>query len=161
MFVDAMCIPKNAKNPDLAREYINFMLSEEAAVANAIYIGYASPNKLVRENEDYIDEMGEDAVEILYGSAESINADYHFDPTYHDYASPELEQYVFGLWEELKTENSTELWVHITACLIVAALIGWFGYSFYLRKARSRHYRLRDKERALLRRAQAATKQDS
>ena len=65
-FVDAMCIPKSARYPDLAKEYINFMLSEEAAVANAIYIGYASPNRLVKESEEYLDEMGEEAYDILY-----------------------------------------------------------------------------------------------
>ena len=52
-FVDAMCIPKATKNQELAEIYINFMLSEEAAVANAVYIGYASPNTAVTENEEY------------------------------------------------------------------------------------------------------------
>jgi spermidine/putrescine transport system substrate-binding protein len=79
VFVDAMCIPKNAKNKEIAKEYINFMLSEEAAIANALYIGYASPNSLVYESEDYIDEMGEEAIEVLYSDVD-VNENYAFDP---------------------------------------------------------------------------------
>ncbi len=43
-FVDAMCIPKNAENPELAEMFINFMLEPEVGVSNSEYIGYASPN---------------------------------------------------------------------------------------------------------------------
>jgi spermidine/putrescine transport system substrate-binding protein len=50
-FVDAFCIPKTSKNPELAHEYINYMIGVEAATANALYIGYASPNKEVVESE--------------------------------------------------------------------------------------------------------------
>jgi hypothetical protein len=57
VFVDAMCIPKSSKNKEVAKEYINFMLSEEAAVANAIYNGYASPNTLVQNSEEYREEI--------------------------------------------------------------------------------------------------------
>ncbi len=44
MFVDAMCIPKGAKNKKEAEAYINFMCSTEAALANAEYIGYSTPH---------------------------------------------------------------------------------------------------------------------
>ena len=37
IFVDAMCIPKGSRHKDVAEAYINFMLSEEIAVANAEY----------------------------------------------------------------------------------------------------------------------------
>lgn len=63
IFADAMCIPSSAENVDLAHEYINFMLSEEAAVANAEYIYYASPNKAVIENEGYQINMGKYEIE--------------------------------------------------------------------------------------------------
>ena len=43
-FVDAMCIPKNSENPELAELFINFMLEPEVGVSNSEYIGYASPN---------------------------------------------------------------------------------------------------------------------
>ncbi len=150
-FVDAMCIPKNAASPDLAKEYINFMLSEEAAIANAVYIGYASPNTLVKDNEDYIDEMGEEAIEILYGSSPTeINADYNarFGTTCYKSFSPEIQAHVNTLWESLKTENSTELWVHVTAIAIVVGVVAFAVYTTIIKKRRSRDYRLRDRENA-------------
>ena len=58
IFADAMCIPTSATNTELAHAYINYMLSEEPAVANAEYIYYASPNKAVIESEDYHISMG-------------------------------------------------------------------------------------------------------
>lgn len=41
-YVDAMCIPSCAQNKELAEIFINYMLSEEPAVANAEYTYYAS-----------------------------------------------------------------------------------------------------------------------
>ena len=145
VFVDAMCIPKNAKHPELAKEFINFMLSPEPATANALYLGYASPNSLVYENPSYIEEMGEDAIEVLYSEDESR---YPFDPFYHSF-SPELLAYTNGLWENLKTENSTELWVHITSVVIVGSLLGYAIYNMCVKKKRSKDYRLRDKAKLL------------
>lgn len=147
-FVDAMCIPISSKNPNLAKEYINYMLSEEAAVANAKYIGYASPNKIVIENEEYIDYMGEDALEILYSCApDEINASYNeaFGTACYESFSPEIQAHVNTLWESLKTENSTELWVHIVSISVVASVISFAVYSTYIKKKRSAHYRLRDR----------------
>ncbi len=146
VFVDAMCIPKNAKNKEVAKEYINFMLSEEPAVANAIYTGYASPNTLVRESEIYAEEM-EDAYDILY-SDEDVNANYAHDPYYHRF-DQDIQDYTNALWEELKTQNSTELWVHITAIVIVGGLLIFATYNIYVKKMRSRDYRKRDRERLL------------
>ncbi len=150
-FVDAMCIPANARYPEVAMEYIDFMLSEEAAVANALYIGYASPNTLVRESEEYIEGIAElhpDAMSILYGkSLEEVNASYDYSPIYRSFED-DIQAYVNSLWESLKTENSTELWVHITCGVIVVGVLSLAIYSLYIRKKRSRDYRLRDKEAA-------------
>ena len=54
LYVDAMCIPKTSKNKLAAERYINFMLSEKPAIANAEYTYYASPNRLVRENAERV-----------------------------------------------------------------------------------------------------------
>ena len=51
VFVDAFCIPTSAKNPDIAMEYINFMLSPDTAIANATYLGYSSPSRYVYDPE--------------------------------------------------------------------------------------------------------------
>ena len=99
-FVDAMCIPKGCQDQELAEIFINYMLSEEPAVANAEYIYYASPNRIVYENEDYIEELGEDAMEILYPDIGD------FSELYNKYAYRSLPQemldYMNELWETLK-----------------------------------------------------------
>lgn len=49
IWTDAMCIPKNAKNPKLAHEWMNYINSKEAATENSKYVGYTSPRKDVEE----------------------------------------------------------------------------------------------------------------
>ena len=55
VWCDAMCIPANAENPLLAHEFINYMLSYDAAYDNTVTVGYASTNdevlRTVAENE--------------------------------------------------------------------------------------------------------------
>ncbi len=156
-YVDAMCIPTTSKNPDLAHEYINYMISLEAATANALYIGYASPNKAVTESDYYKDMLSVNydtdyvsAWEVLYGkSKDEANINYSHNPAYMDYYKDEgvdIQSHVNALWESLKTENSTELWVHITSITIVVGVISYATYDIYVKKKRSRDYRLRDKQ---------------
>lgn len=162
-FVDAMCIPKTSKNYDIALEYINYMIGVEAATANALYIGYASPNQAVLDS-DYYKEMLDynysiyddeenclvDAWEVLYGKTkDEANVNYPYNPAYEDYYSDEnvdIQAHVTSLWESLKTENSTELWIHITSAAIVIGVLGFAIRSTYIRKKRSKFYRDRDRE---------------
>lgn len=120
-YVDAMCIPKNSKNFDLASHYINFMCSEEIAVANAEYTYYASPLTTVIENEEYQEYMAEvhpDAMEILYGEmASSVPAQAYLNLT------PERLSMLNGLWEELKVESSIGTGIYIGCGVILGALI--------------------------------------
>ncbi len=99
-FVDAMCIPKSCQHKELAEIFINYMLSEEPAIANAEYIYYASPNALVYDSADYADELGEEAMEILYPGIEN------FSELYNEFAYRNLDTdtlgYINTLWEELK-----------------------------------------------------------
>ncbi len=99
-YVDAMCIPECAQNKELAEIFINYMLSEEAALANAEFTYYASPNSLVYENPQYIEDMGEETMEILYPEMED------FSKLYNQYAfrnlSQEMQTYLNTLWEEVK-----------------------------------------------------------
>ena len=171
-FVDAFCIPKtshndeNSPNYKAANEYINYMIGREAATANALYIGYASPNKAVVEYE-YYQEMLDynysvynedeteclvDAWEILYGkSKEEANVNYpHKNPAYENYKiSPDgvdIQTHVNELWESLKTENSTEAWIHVTSITIVVGVLGFAIQTTYVKKKRSKFYRDRDRE---------------
>ncbi len=155
-FVDAMCIPSCAKNVDVAHEYINFMLSEEPAVANAMYIGYASPNTVVRENEDYIaymEDWHEDAMSILYGDNMGLYTYEDLKDVEHDglKVSPyraianteengNLLDFTNDLWSELKTESSIEPWIIISDIVIVGALLSAFLFFFIRRKRRAKDY---------------------
>ena len=99
-FIDAMCIPTCCQNKELAEIFINYMLSPEPAIANAEFIYYASPNSAVYTDEGYIEEMGEEAMAILYPEVEDFAA------LYNEYAFRSLDEstldYVNSLWETLK-----------------------------------------------------------
>ena len=99
-FIDAMCIPSCCQNKELAEAFINYMLEEEPAIANAEYICYGCPNSLVYESEEYADDMGEEAMEILYPDLENFNTMYNRF-AYRNLA-PDMLDYVNSLWEELK-----------------------------------------------------------
>ncbi len=151
IFVDAMCIPSSSKNPDLAMEYINFMLSPEAALANASYIGYASAHSAVYSDPDYIEEMGPYIMTLLYGDANGDgvygdfgeNGTYSYDAYYHSF-TPAIQRHVNSLWEELKIYGAAELWVHITSAVLVVSILAFAVYTVVIKKRRSRDYRLRD-----------------
>ena len=99
-FIDAMCIPSCCQDQELAECFINFMLSREAAVANAEYIYYASPNRLVYEDPEYIEDMGEDTMDILYPGIDSFRDEYNRS-AYRNLDQDTLT-FVNSLWETLK-----------------------------------------------------------
>lgn len=99
-YVDAMCIPSCCEHKELAEIFINYMASEEPAVANAEYTYYASPNRLVYENEGYIEEMGSEAIDILYKYAGNFAENYEVN-AYRN-LNPETLDYINTLWETLK-----------------------------------------------------------
>lgn len=49
IWCDAMVIPANAKNTELAHEFMDYVCSYEAAYDNSSYVGYPSPNQEVLE----------------------------------------------------------------------------------------------------------------
>ncbi len=137
VFVDAMCIPKGSRQKNVAEAYINFMLTEEIAVANAEYIGYASPNLLVRESEDYIaymEDWHEDAMTILYPDTASVPTQY-----YH-MLDAETQAISNELWEQLKIESSVGDTVHVIALVIVVVCTAFFLWRFILKKYRTSQY---------------------
>ena len=136
VFVDAMCVPASAKSPELALEYINFMLSEQIAIANAEAICYASPNKLVYENTDYIAEMSEiheNAMEILYGYDDSKMAYFYDLPA-------AARKTMNDLWEELKIENDKGVAIYIIGGVIIAAVAVIAIIVFISKKKKAKAY---------------------
>ena len=99
-YVDAMCIPSCAQNKELAEIFINYMLSEEAAVANAEYTYYASPNSLVYNNATYLEDLGEDTIAVLYPERGNFAEQYN-KMAFRNLDSETLD-YLNTLWENLK-----------------------------------------------------------
>lgn len=77
IWCDAMVIPANAENPKLAHEFINYMLTYEAAFDNTETVGYTSPNAevfeemttsedLYAENAAYLPRSGYDKDEMFH-----------------------------------------------------------------------------------------------
>ena len=120
VFVDAMCVLKSSQNKALAEAYINFMLSEEPAVANAEYICYASPNSLVRNNEEYkayLEELHPDAYNILYPESTE------FTTSYYKNLDPATKELMNSLWEELKIDSSIGIGVYLICGAIVILIL--------------------------------------
>ena len=126
LYVDAMCIPKSSKNKEIAERYINFMLTEEPAIANAEYTYYASPNRLVVESEEYIEYMGEikeDAYEKMYAT-DSVKTS-----TYENLSGEKLIL-INQLWEELKSDIEISTGIYVICGVILAVLLSlgvYFG----------------------------------
>ncbi len=128
LYVDAMCIPSSCRNKLIAERYIDFMLTEEAAIANAEYTYYASPNRTVQENEEYrayMDDIKEGGFDLMYD--DSVTATYYVNLTNEKLAL------INQLWEELKSDIEISTGIYITCGVILAVLIG-LGIYFAVRK---------------------------
>ncbi len=135
LYVDAMCIPKTSKNKLVAERYIDFMLSEEPAIANAEYTYYASPNRLVRESEEYysyMEDIKEGGYELMYGT-ENVHA-----LPYKNLSGERLAM-VNGLWEELKSDIDVSPTIYIICVAIVGAMV-FFAVFFAIRKKKRNNY---------------------
>lgn len=97
MFIDAMCIPKGAKQKEAAEMYINFMCEPEVAYAVADYIGYSTPNSGAYELLD--DEVKEDG--ISYPDEDYLNN----NTTIFRNLSDEANLYMQTLWTDIKSDR--------------------------------------------------------
>ena len=61
LWCDAMVIPSNAQNVELAHEFMNFISSYDKAYDNSSYVGYTSPNVEVMDELSTTDFEGIDA----------------------------------------------------------------------------------------------------
>ena len=98
LWYDAMVIPKNAQNPLLAHEFINYTLTYEAALANSEYVGYTSPN------EEVMLELS-DPEEGMYGAYEAYvpRDGYEKDEVFQD--NPVIKKTIAELWIKVKASK--------------------------------------------------------
>ena len=98
IWCDAMVVPKNAENPKLAHEFINYVLTYDASYDNSNTVGYASPNAEV------LKEMSTN--EELYAENEAYlpRSGYALDEIFHDNVT--LQRELSKLWIRVKAENN-------------------------------------------------------
>ena len=133
LYVDAMCIPKSSKNKEIAEAYIDFMLTEAPAVANAEYTYYASPNRVVLENEEYIEYMGEikdDAYEKMYNTGSVMTSSY-------ENLSGDKLLLINELWEELKSDVTVSAGIYVI-CGVIVGIVAVCAVYLMIRKQRRR-----------------------
>ena len=135
LYVDAMCIPKSSENKEIAEAYIDFMLTEEAAVANAEYTYYASPNNAVREDEEYKEYMNsikEGGYDLMYGT-DTVKTS-----SYKNLGGEQLIM-LNELWEELKSDIQVGLPIYIICAVILVILIGGGTFLGVRKKIRDKY----------------------
>ena len=144
IFADAMCIPANAANPEIAEMYINFMLNPEIGAANSEFVYYATPNTLVNSDTDYIEYMEsvyEGAMDIL---APEFPEGYRLE-YYHNFSDETLVM-VNSLWEQLKIDSGSDdgsiadIGVYVTCIVIVTAVVAGFTVRYVIHRKRRRYY---------------------
>ena len=94
IWCDAMVIPQNAENPELAHEFINYMLTYEAAFDNTETVGYTSPNAEVFEEMTSSEDLYADNAAYLPRSG------YDKDEMFHD--NQVLMRELSKLWIKVK-----------------------------------------------------------
>ncbi len=135
LYVDAMCIPKTSQNKLIAERYIDFMLMEEPAVANAEYTYYASPNQVVQENAEYIDYMNsikDGGYELMYGTEAVKTSSY-------SNLNSETLILINSLWEELKSDIDVGLPIYVICIAILIVIIGGGAFLGIRRRLRDRY----------------------
>lgn len=98
LWSDAMVIPANAKNPDLAHEFINHVCDYEGAYDNSSYVGYTSAN------QEVIDELSGEG-----GDYEGINAYLPRTDNANDEVfvfNDETRKIISNLWSKVKIAAS-------------------------------------------------------
>ena len=169
LYVDAMCIPKSSQNKLAAERYIDFMLMVDedfdegffkyymesmgkkfssAAVANAEYTYYASPNQKVVDDAGYREtlndirepEYNEDGELVSPGAFELMyNAEALETATYYKNLTPEKLALINTLWEDLKSDIDVSPVIYIICAVIVVSLLA-FGIFFAARKKFRNNY---------------------
>ena len=94
VWCDAMCIPANAESPALAHEFINYMLSYDAAYDNTTTVGYASTN------DEVLQEVA--ANEYADNTAYLPRENYEKDEVFND--NEVMRQKLSQLWLKVKAQ---------------------------------------------------------
>jgi len=126
IFVDAACIPADAKNPEAAELYINFLCETLVAKRNAEYVGYATPQA---EAFTYLDEETQNSV--TYPDADVIAAGEAY------IALPQATTTLLdSLWTEILSTGEASPW--ITPIFMGGCITASVGINVYKYKKKMR-----------------------
>ncbi|MGL4949493.1 MAG: extracellular solute-binding protein [Anaeroplasmataceae bacterium] len=94
IFMDAMVVPKDANNPDLAYKFIEFMSDPDNAYINSEYVCYSSSidiayNKYLEEYSDFAEVV--DVYTVKYNSNDEV---FRYNP--------DIKSLLTTLWSEIK-----------------------------------------------------------
>lgn len=124
LFVDAMCIPKSSQNKEYAEMFINFMCDPEVALANAEYIGYATPNSVAY---DMLDEEVKNC-DLIYPPDEYLDKCYTFTNINSDIYTYMQEKFIKACSSSAEvvdmggTTASKPIYT-VIVCILLAAII--------------------------------------
>ena len=116
LFIDAACIPANARNKEAAEMYINFLCEPEVACQVAEYIGYSTPNQGAFELLD--EEITSD--EYAYPDDDFINNKTTVFRNLSDDANDKMQE----LWTDMKSAQVEKVnqWI-VPLFMIVCILL--------------------------------------
>jgi spermidine/putrescine transport system permease protein len=98
LWTDAMVIPANAQNPELANVFIAYACSYEAAMDNSSYVGYTSPNLEVME------ELSGEGGEFEDFSSSYVPREYELDEVFE--YNEQTRKTLADLWSRVKIAAS-------------------------------------------------------
>ncbi|MBR3901997.1 MAG: spermidine/putrescine ABC transporter substrate-binding protein [Ruminococcus sp.] len=120
LFVDAMCIPKSAKQKEAAEMYINFLCEPDIAFANIDYICYSTPHQAAF---NMLDEEVQNSP-ITYPDQDFIRE----KTSVFVNLSDEANQLMQDLWTEMKSaeDETANRWivpVFLVFCIFLMAFV--------------------------------------
>lgn len=127
VFIDAMCIPKGAKNKEAAEIYINFLCETPVALKNCEYIGYSTPHTAVY---DLLDNETKES--ISYPSEEILSKGQAYIALPSD-----TTRLLDSLWTELMSQTGKNPWLSPALIIVSVALIIFINVKRY-RKNKTR-----------------------
>ncbi|MBQ9030560.1 MAG: ABC transporter substrate-binding protein [Parasporobacterium sp.] len=122
LFIDACCVPKQARNQEAAELFINFLCRPDICGENLEYLGYSVP---ISEAKEYMDpELTESEIayppEEILALGESYNA-------LSDHGNQRMNE----LWLSVKTTDDVlGRYIIITVAAIVVCIILWLFFKF-------------------------------
>ncbi len=117
LFVDAMCIPSNARQKEAAEMYINFMCEPDIAFANIDYICYSTPHSAAFE---MLDEETRES-HVSYPDEDFIRDKTTVFVNLSDEANKKMQD----LWTEMKSaeDENTNKWITPIFLIFCVALM--------------------------------------